>query len=122
MNQTEKVHECFYDLFNLRFRGIEDSNEQFCYFANVAIGGHIKPIRVGPNFQCVIVLKQSKLASTPSPFLNRFEKYKLSHDILYHSIVKKFPKGIERLFSVVYEKVICMHNVCCNGIDIKLQH
>ena len=106
MNQTEDIHECFYDLFNLRFRGIKDSNEQCSYFANVAIGGHIKPIRVNPDFQCVIVLKQSKLADTPPPFLNRFEKYKLSHETLFTSILKNYPLGVRRVIDQAIEKVL----------------
>ena len=105
MNQTEEIHECFYDLFNLRFRCIEDGKGQPCYFANVAIGGHIKPIRVHKDFQCVIILKQSKLGETPSPFLNRFEKYKLSHETLYHSLFQRYPPGFRRLVKKAYEQV-----------------
>ena len=109
MNQTEDIHECFYDLFNLRFRAIEDSDGQCNYFANVAIGGHIKPICVHPDFQCVIVLKQSKLMDTPSPFLNRFEKYKLSHEMLFKSILQNYPVGIRRAITGAFEKVIVLH-------------
>ena len=101
MNQTEDIHECFYDLFNLRFWAIQDS-----YYANVAIGGHIKPICVHPDFQCVIVLKQSKLADTPSPFLNRFEKYKFSHEILFKSILQNYPVGIRRAITGAFDKVL----------------
>jgi hypothetical protein len=107
MNQSEDIHECFYDLFNLRFRSFEDSNGQCHYFANVAIGGHIKPIRVHKAFQCVIVLKESKLKDTPSPFLNRFEKYKLSHEIFFKSIVKNYSSGVRRVIDQALEKVIC---------------
>lgn len=115
MNQTEDIHECFYDLFNLRFYSVKDSNDQWCYFANVAIGGHIKPIRVSPDFQCVVVLKQSELMDTPSPFLNRFEKYKLSHETLFKSIFQNFPLGVIRVVNQAFEKVLFF---CYNHISI----
>lgn len=102
--QTEDIHECFYDLFNLRFRVIED--ESCChYYANVAIGGLIKPLPVHPDFQCVVVLKQSKLKDVPAPFLNRFEKFLLSHEIILDSIMLQYPGGVRHMVHIIFEQV-----------------
>lgn len=104
MYQTEEIHECFYDLFNLRFRSIKDSTG--CrYYANVAIGGYIRPIRVHPDFQCFVVLKQSKFEETPAPFLNRFEKYQLSHELILEALLHSYPIGIQHIITKVFDKV-----------------
>ncbi len=105
MYQTEEIHECFYDLFNLRFRCINDSSG--CrYYTNVSIGGHIKPIFVHPDFQCIVVIKQSNFDSTPTPFLSRFEKYKLSHKIILLSVLQKLPKGIQHIAQLALNQVM----------------
>ena len=82
MLQTDEIHESFYDLFNQHFRkikvGTQKGEKQTHFFANVAIGSHSKPCRVNHEFQCIVIIKDSELAVTPAPFLNRFEKYKLS--------------------------------------------
>ena len=82
MMQTDEIHESFYDLFNQHFRkikvGTQEEEKKTHFFANVAIGSHSKPCRVNHNFQCLVVIKESELALTPAPFLNRFEKYRLS--------------------------------------------
>ena len=70
MIQTDDIHESFYDLFNQRFRRIDDPKSGPRYYTNIAIGAHHKPSRVDPNFQCVVVLKKSEIESTPAPFLN----------------------------------------------------
>ena len=82
MMQTDDIHESFYDLFNQHFRkikvGTQKGEKQTHFFANVAIGSHSKPCRVNHEFQCLVIIKDSELAVTPAPFLNRFEKYRLS--------------------------------------------
>ncbi len=104
MYQTEDIHECFYDLFNLRFRCIEDSSG--CrYYTNVAIGGHIKPIWVHPDFQCIVVLKQSTFQTVPTPFLNRFEKYMINHKIILLSVLEKYPKGVQHVVNIALKQV-----------------
>ena len=70
MSQTDDIHESFYDLFNQRFRRIDDPSEGPRYYTNIAIGAHLKPSRVHPNFQCVVVVKKSEIDNTPAPFLN----------------------------------------------------
>ena len=79
MTQTDDIHESFYDLFNQRFRVIDDPTHGPRYYTNIAIGAHLKPCRVHPDFQCVVVVKKSEIVNTPKPFLNRFEKYCISH-------------------------------------------
>ena len=108
MNQTYEIHECFYNLFNLRFRTIKDFSGCH-YYTNVSIGRQTKPLLVHPDFQCVVVLKQSMLKDTPAPFLNRFEKYFLSHKILYHSQLQKFSNGIQQVITSAKEKVYSVY-------------
>ena len=48
MTQTDDIHESFYDLFNQRFRRI-DNPEGARYYTNIAIGAHHKPCRLIPN-------------------------------------------------------------------------
>ena len=91
MSQTDDIHESFYDLFNQRFRMIDDPKEGTRYYTNIAIGAHLKPSRVHPNFQCVIVVKNSELKDTPAPFLNRFEKYFISHRSLLGTALASMP-------------------------------
>ena len=82
--QTDDIHESFYDLFNQHFRKVGGGKgKRTHFFANVASGSHSKPCKVNPAFQCVVIVKESELAQTPAPFLNRFEKYQITtHDML----------------------------------------
>ena len=104
MNQTHEIHECFYNLFNLRFRAIVDSKGTQ-YYTNVSIGRQTKPIRVHPDFQCVVVVKQSMLKDTPAPFLNRFEKFLLSHEMIYYSKIRTYKTNLQVLVQCAQNKV-----------------
>ena len=110
MCETDEIHESFYDLFNQRFRSIEDPKRGVRYYTNIAIGAHSKPCRVHPNFQCVVVIKKSEVENTPAPFLNRFEKYSLSHDGLLETTLNTLPVCLAILLNTVHIKV-CVHNV-----------
>ena len=110
LSQTDEIHESFYDLFNQRFRSIEVPKEknkatEYRYYANIAIGAHSKPCRVNPKFQCVVVVNNEELLKTPAPFLNRFEKYLLSHRSLIYSTVQALPKCVQVVLSAVQTKV-----------------
>lgn len=106
MYQTEEIHECFYDLFNLRFRSIKvKGSADSRYYANVAIGGHIRPVRVNPEFKCIIVLKKSKMEETPAPFLNRFEKYQLSHELILDAVLHSYRGSIRHIVNKAFIKV-----------------
>ena len=104
MAQTDDIHESFYDLFNQRFRRIDDTKGPR-YYANIAIGAHSKPCRVHPEFQCVVVVKQSEVKNTPAPFLNRFEKYRLSHHALLEAALGMLPPCMAVVVNTVREKV-----------------
>ena len=105
MSQSESIHGSFYDLFNQHFRCIDDPKNGPRYYTNIAIGAHLKPSRVDPNFQCVVVLKKSDLDFTPAPFLNRFEKYSVSHSSLLESMVHKLPPLMAVMINAIREKV-----------------
>ena len=105
MTQTDDIHESFYDLFNQHFRRIDDPQEGPRYYTNIAIGAHLKPSRVDPNFQCVVVIKKSELHDTPAPFLNRFEKYCISHHSLLETALTHLPACIKIIMKAAMEKV-----------------
>ena len=105
MSQTDEIHESFYDLFNQRFRRIDDPKHGTHFYANIAIGAHSKPCRVDPKFQCVVVVRESELHQTPAPFLNRFEKYRLTHKELLVTVIQCFPPCLRILLNTAYAKV-----------------
>ena len=105
MSQTDDIHESFYDLFNQRFRRIDDPEHGPRYYTNIAIGAHLKPSRVHPNFQCVVVVKKSEVENTPAPFLNRFEKYLISHGSLLEMVLHKLPPCMGIMMRAAKDKV-----------------
>ena len=105
MSQTDEIHESFYDLFNQRFRRIEDPKHGARFYANIAIGAHSKPCRVDPKFQCVVVVRESEIDQTPAPFLNRFEKYRLTHKELLVTVKRCLPPCLCILLDTAYTKV-----------------
>ncbi len=105
MCQTDEIHESFYDLFNQHFRSIKDPQSGTRHYANIAIGAHSRPCRVDPHFQCMVVIKESELQDTPAPFLNRFEKYYLTHRSLLDSVFENMPPCLSILLRSVYSKV-----------------
>ena len=105
MSQTDDIHGSFYDLFNQRFRRIDDPEHGPRYYTNIAIGPHLKPSRVDPNFQCVVVIKKSEIKDTPAPFLNRFEKYFISHESLLDTILQNLPPCVAIMIRAAKEKV-----------------
>ena len=105
MSQTDDIHESFYDLFNQHFRRIDDPEDGPRYFANIAIGAHSKLSRVHQDFQCIVVVKESEIPSTPAPFLNRFEKYFISHRNLLELVLNDLPPCLRVVVDCVYDKV-----------------
>ena len=73
----------------------------------------MKPSRVDPHFQCVVVIKQSELHCTPAPFLNRFEKYALNHQSLLEDVLDSYPRRLRDL-------VCTAKNEVCNKIISKM--
>ena len=105
MSQTDDIHESFYDLFNQRFRCIDDPKKGPRYYTNISIGAHLKPSRVHPNFQCVVVMKESELRRTPAPFLNRFEKYRITYSCLLETAFTQLRPCMEIVIKAAIEKV-----------------
>ena len=108
LSQTDDIHESFYDLFNQRFRKINNPNPELSplYYANIAIGAHLKPCRVHPNFSCIVVVKQAEVETTPAPFLNRFEKYYISHETLLDAVLSHLWPCLRIILQTAREKVI----------------
>ena len=104
LSQTDDIHESFYALFNQRFRRIEHQDGTR-YFTNIAIGPIIKPSRVHKDFQCVVVVKKSEVGSTPAPFLNRFEKYCISHQTLLDATMECLCPPLKTLVQNAMEMV-----------------
>ena len=107
MFQTDSIHECFYDLFNQRFRCVTVKDEKR-YYANITKGTFSKLSRVSPDFQCVIVVKMSELSLTPNAFLNRFEKYYLSYKELLDVALGFLPPYFRTIIQNALEKVFIM--------------
>ena len=107
MFQTDEIHESFYELFNQRFRILDDSDKGLRFFTNISIGAHTKPCRVHPDFQCIVVVKKSELNKTPQPFLNRFEKFLFSYNAIYYSVFETNPPNMQVINYIVVEKVKC---------------
>ncbi len=109
MSQTDDIHESFYDLFNQRFRRIDDPEHGPRYYANIAIGAHLRPCRVHPDFVCVVVVKQTEIDTTPAPFLNRFEKYCISHETLLSTALNHLKPCVRIMLQIALKKVRNIH-------------
>ena len=111
MSQTNDIHESFYDLFNRKFRRIHVDPDQDprCY-ANIAIGAHSKPCRIHKDFVCIVVVQQNEIEDIPGPFLNRFEKYYISHETLLQTAMNHLQPCVRIIVQTAKEKVC--HFVC----------
>ena len=74
MLQTDDIHESFYDLFNRRFKRIDDPVSGTRLYANIAIGAHLKPCRVDPKFQCIVAIKKNRTESDTGTILEQVRK------------------------------------------------
>ena len=105
LSQTDDIHESFYDLYNLRYRCIDDPGKGRLFYANVAIGAYIKPCSVNVKFQCIVLCHEDDVEDMPAPFLNRFEKYHITYDTMLKSAMEKLPHGWCSLMKAVRKKV-----------------
>ena len=123
MIQTDDIHESFYDLFNQRFRHIDDPTTGTRLYANIAIGAHLKPCRVHQDFQCIIMLKTSEVKQAPLPFLNRFEKYSISYESVSDAVMQHMPPEYRTILQAAIKKVcvrqiiLSCHNNACMIVD-----
>ncbi|CAM9145735.1 unnamed protein product, partial [Ectocarpus fasciculatus] len=99
LSHTEAINESFYDLFNQHFRRFEQQSGdeiEVVYHTNIAVGSDSRRCKVTPGFHCVVHITLEELQTTPAPFLNRFEKYRLTHADLLNSNLHR--SGILLLF------------------------
>ena len=105
LSQTDDIHESFYDLFNQNFRQINQPNGDRRFYANIAIGSHHLPCKVHEDFRCVVIIKSSEAQQMPAPFLNRFEKYFISHKTLFVDVKNTLPKRVQEFITSAVNKV-----------------
>ncbi len=88
--QCDEIFESFYDLFNQRYTFIDDHETKLTnYYARIASGAKSTNCLVDPSFQCIVIIKFSEVNNIPAPFMNRFEKYPLSHKAFLTEICKE---------------------------------
>ena len=102
--QVDDIQESFYDLFNLRFKCVYIKNENR-YYANISCGAHSKLSRIHPKFRCTVILRESDVKDTPGAFLNRFEKYYISYDVLLEHSLQNLPDTLRNIMKAVQKKV-----------------
>jgi hypothetical protein len=78
LSQTDVINESFYDLFNQRYREVSGRDGEVRLFTNIASGGVSRRSQVQEHFECVVHVRESNMSEVPAPFLNRFEKYRLT--------------------------------------------
>ena len=104
----------------MRYRCIDDPSQGRLYYANVAIGAYLKPCPVNPKFQCVVLLQETEVHNMPAPFLNRFEKYRITYTNILESALQKLPHGWRSLMNAAKEKVsytITILHMCVGAIS-----
>ena len=127
LSQTEDVNESFYDLLNQHYQKMEDREVRVklvldvrdgevkamvqrvsvpvvTFHANIAVGSHSKLCKISPGFRCVVHLRLHELRAAPAPFLNRFEKYRLTHQDLLSSLLESTP-ALRKLTTKVSERI-----------------
>ena len=110
LSQVDDIQASFYDLFNQRFRCVYIKNENR-YYANISCGAHSRLSRIHPNFCCSVILRESDIGHTPGPFLNRFEKYYMSYDVLLDHSLQNLPETLRNIMKAVNKEVSCQTTV-----------
>ena len=123
LSQTEPVNESFYDLFNQRFHALTKQDGSVTMFANIAVGGISRRSLILPSFECIVHIRESNLLEVPAPFLNRFEKYRLTLNDVFSASWSKFERFLDVVVSSKHrvEQIIatfCMGNdLLCWVVD-----
>ncbi|PKY48629.1 hypothetical protein RhiirA4_525636 [Rhizophagus irregularis] len=83
LTDLETIYGSLYDLWDQNYI-VVGSKDNVKYFTRVALGAYSNPmLYVSPNFKCILVMDETKLALANPPLLNRFEKQKMSiNDLL----------------------------------------
>ena len=98
LSQTHGIDESFYDLYNQSFRKFEDRTKDgvcITYHSNIAVGPHSRRCKVTSGFQPIVHMQlegeegSGGLKLAPAPFLNRFEKYRLTNADLLESHLRR---------------------------------
>ncbi|XP_019858199.1 PREDICTED: uncharacterized protein LOC100640592 [Amphimedon queenslandica] len=112
--QAEEIQECFYDLFNQHFTCINSTinDGEKSYYCNVAIGPVIKPTCVSPFFNCAMIIRESEVSQTERPFLNRFEKFSLTHKVLLKESLSKHSQSIRNFFDCMRNNIMSFVQKC----------
>jgi hypothetical protein len=105
LSQTDTVNESFYDLFNQHFTTYTSSDGNVRYSAKIAVGAMSKPCFVDPHFQCIVHMRLSDFEKAPAPFLNRFEKYRLSQADILCACLARVPPGVRCFLEAAQAKV-----------------
>ena len=96
----ESIYPSLYDLFNQNF--LIQYNKKF---ARIAIGySNNKPYEVNDNFKSIIIIEQNDIKKQDPPFLNRFEKYLFSFEILLNEELIKKSKTFEEMIKYLITK------------------
>jgi hypothetical protein len=113
LSQTESINESFYDLFNQHFQSVTGRDGSVDLYTNIAVEGVSRRSLVRPEFECVVHVNELDLPLMPAPFLNRFEKFRLTiKDVLYSGweglgelavIFKRSRQSVSHLASVLSE-------------------
>ena len=93
MNNLESIYPSLYDLFNQNFTYISGKK-----FARIALGyAHDMSVEVNDNCRIVILIDQEQIKNEDPPFLNRFEKHKLSFKDLLTKEQNKLSKDLLKM-------------------------
>ena len=68
----------------------------------------MKMCLVHPKFQCIVVLDRAKIDQTPSAYLNRFEKFSLTHLSVLDEVIFSLPKRLSVILKRVELEVCIM--------------
>ena len=104
MMQTNAIHESFCNLFNRRFHCIDTASGPQ-YYVSIPFGARIKLCRVHPDFECVVIVRESELSDIPPSFLSRFEKYLLSHEQVLEAAFNRLPPCLTLTLRTAVDKV-----------------
>ncbi|PKC52634.1 hypothetical protein RhiirA1_447377, partial [Rhizophagus irregularis] len=83
LTDLETIYGSLYDLWDQNYIVVRNK-DNVKYFTRVALGAYSNPmLYVSPNFKCILVMDETKLALANPPLLNRFEKQRMSiNDLL----------------------------------------